>query len=350
MIDTSGLAVSAADTLMDAMRRLDETAKGILLLLDDQGRLLATVTDGDLRRAVLAGMPLESTLADWQSVANPGNRPPLTMAPNASLRDIRALMLENNIRHVPLVDQDGRVRDLVLERDLLDLEERQSQALVMAGGEGKRLWPLTKETPKPLLDVGDSPVIERIVGQIKEAGIGQIAVSTHYRADMIEERLGDGSRFGVGITYVREEQPLGTAGALGLLEPWDGPLLMVNGDVLTRVRYGLLLDYHRETNAVATLGVRRHEVQIQFGVVELDGHGVTGITEKPTLKSYVNAGVYLLEPEARGFVEPNRHMDMPELIQRMLDAKRPVSAFPIIEDWIDIGRPEDYERAKETYA
>jgi NDP-sugar pyrophosphorylase family protein len=238
----------------------------------------------------------------------------------------------------------------VVERDLLDLEERQSQALVMAGGEGKRLWPLTKDTPKPLLDVGDSPVIERIVGQIKDAGIGQIAVSTHYRADMIEERLGDGTQYGVGISYVREEQPLGTAGALGLLAPWNGTLLMVNGDVLTKVRYELLLDYHRETKAVATVGVRRHETQIPFGVMVLEGHSVRGIQEKPTVENYVNAGVYLLEPEVRGRVEPGRHMDMPELIQRLLDTGQPVSAFPILEDWIDIGRPEDYERAKETYA
>jgi dTDP-glucose pyrophosphorylase/CBS domain-containing protein len=348
--DTSPLSVGLQDTLIDAMRRLDETAKGIVLLLSDDGRLVATVTDGDLRRAVLAGTPLNSTLEAWQARWNPDGKPPLTLPPNASLRDIRDLMLEHNIRHVPLVDPSGRVRDLILERDLLDLEERQSQALVMAGGEGKRLWPLTKDTPKPLLDVGDSPVIERIVGQIKEAGIGRIAVSTHYRAEMIEDRLGDGSRFGVGISYLRERQPLGTAGALGLLDGWDGPLLVINGDVLSRVRYGLLIDYHRDAHATVTMGVRKHGTQIPFGVVELDGHSVTAIVEKPTYEHYVNAGVYLLEPEVKEHVEPNRRMDMPELIQRIIDAGRPVSAFPILEDWIDIGRPEDYERAKESYA
>lgn len=331
------------------MQRLDQGAIGIVLLVDEDRHLIATVTDGDIRRALLGGMSLDTTLATWLEAR--GERPaPITRPVGTTAEDLRQLMLETTIRHVPLVNAEGQVEAVVLESDLLGVDNRQFQALVMAGGLGKRLWPLTKDTPKPLLDVGEKPVIERIVDQIKDAGISRVAVSTHYKAEMIEEHLGDGSKFGVGISYVREEQPLGTAGALGLMEPWEGTLMMVNGDILTKVRYELLLDYHRENKAAATIGVRRHTVDVAFGVMDLDGHRVTGIREKPTLEFFVNAGVYLLEASVLTHVNRGERMDMPELMQKLLDAGEPVTAFPILEDWIDIGRPSDYEKANENYA
>ncbi|MBL8065971.1 MAG: nucleotidyltransferase family protein [Chthonomonadaceae bacterium] len=348
MTDLTGLVVTPEQPLIEAMRSLNANAKGIVLLLDDKGHLLATVTDGDLRRAILAGLPLETTLGDWLALQIDRSSP-LTMLAESSTDEIRSALVSKNIRHMPLVDDTGRVVRVVIENELLVPGSGDVHALVMAGGEGKRLWPLTENTPKPLLNVGDTAVIERIVSQIAQAGVASVAVSTCYRADMIEDALQDGSQFGVSINYVREEQPLGTAGALGLMKPWKGTLVMVNGDVLTEVRYEKMLGYHKESGAIATVGVRPHRIDVPFGVVELDDDKIVAIKEKPSYHFFVNAGVYLLEDAVRSHLSEGKRLDMPDLIEALLLSGERVNAFPIVEQWIDIGSPADYERAKQHY-
>ena len=205
---------------------------------------------------------------------------------------------------------------------------------------------LTDNQPKPMLPVGDRPLIEHIIDQLRAGGVHQISVSTHYRSNAIKEHLGDGKRFGVEIDYVTEESPLGTAGALNLLHPWDSTLLVINGDILTRLNHKAMLDFHREYNAVLTVGVRQYEVQVPYCVVETDGVDVQRVSEKPVLQFFVNAGVYLLEPEIRSWLSEQSRVDMTDLIRDLSSAGRRVVSFPISEYWLDIGQLPDYERAQ----
>jgi NDP-sugar pyrophosphorylase family protein len=219
----------------------------------------------------------------------------------------------------------------------------------MAGGFGSRLRPLTDDLPKPMLPVGDCPLMEHIVNQLRASGIRQVKVTTHYKPEAITGYFGDGHNFGVKIDYLHEEHPLGTAGALGLMSPPQGPLLVMNGDILSRVNFRAMVDFHREYGAQLTMGVRLHEYQVPYGVVEPDGVVVRQLTEKPTLRLFVNAGIYLLEPEVYDYIRRpvTERFDMTDLIQRLLVAEQRVVSFPISEYWRDIGQHADYKDALE---
>jgi NDP-sugar pyrophosphorylase family protein len=233
--------------------------------------------------------------------------------------------------------------------DLIE-EPETFRAVVMAGGLGTRLRPLTEHLPKPLLPVGDRPLIEHILGQLHAGGVRHVSVTTHYKPDAIKEHLGDGRRFGVDIDYVTEDAPLGTAGALGMMPPWGSTLLVVNGDILTRMNYRAMLDFHREHRAVLTVGVRQYEMQVPYGVIEADGVDVRAISEKPVLRFFVNAGVYLLEPELHPRLSTGTRTDMTEVIEDLVEAGDRVVSFPISEYWVDIGQLQDYEQAKADVA
>jgi NDP-sugar pyrophosphorylase family protein len=220
------------------------------------------------------------------------------------------------------------------------------RAVIMAGGYGTRLMPLTNQLPKPMLPVGDRPLLEIIVDQLREAGIRQVNVATHYKSEAISDHFKNGEDFGVDIRYVREDQPLGTAGALSLLEESDDPLLVINGDILTRVDFRALLDFHREHQAELTIGVREYEFRVPYGVIDTDGVNVKGISEKPVVRQFINAGIYLLNPAVRKMIPNGQPYDIPELIQLLIDNGRCVVCFPIREYWLDIGKSDDYNQAK----
>lgn len=356
------LCVGPAQSLREVMLCIDRGKQGIALVVDEEQRLLYTMTDGDLRRAVLQELNLEMTVAGWaQQRVEPGNLNP-TSAPAGTLpAELLGLMQARRLRHIPLTDDSGRVVDLAVESDLAVETGLGMSAVVMAGGLGTRLRPLTDDLPKPMLPVGDAPLLEHILAQLRTAGVQQVNVTTHYKPEAITQYFGDGRDFGVRINYVFEEHPLGTAGALGLLPPPEGPLLVINGDILSRVNFRAMLDFHRENAAHLTMGVRLYEHQVPYGVVESDGLAVRQLTEKPTLRLFVNAGMYLLEPEvfdylpredeatggqSDGDVTPAR-FDMVDLIQRLLAAGRRVVNFPISEYWRDIGQHADYADALE---
>jgi len=221
------------------------------------------------------------------------------------------------------------------------------EAVIMAGGFGTRLQPLTNDTPKPMLPVGGRPLLEVAVSQLQRAGIRRVNVTTHYLPDKIVNHFGDGRRFGVELNYVNEESPLGTAGALQLLEPWSTTLLVMNGDILTDVNIRSLLSYHREHDAAFTVAVRQYEFRVPYGVVEGEEGMVRAIVEKPELSFFVNAGIYLIEPEVREFISPGFRLDMPDLVRSLIDAGRRVANFPVREYWLDIGRHTDYEQAQQ---
>jgi dTDP-glucose pyrophosphorylase len=348
-MDVTQLFVSTAASIRDAVVRIDHTATGIALVVDADRRLLGTITDGDVRRGLLAGIGLDEpvqSLLDRRPEVAP--RTPTTAQAGSARSLLLDLMRRHGLRHIPLVDSTGRVVDIALLGDFVTAADPPVRALVMAGGFGTRLRPLTDERPKAMLPMGDRPLLERIVRQLQQAGIRQVSISTHYKADQIERHFGDGRRFDVDIQYVNEDQPLGTAGALGLLaqQPHeDEPLLVVNGDILTQVNLAAMLDFHRSNRADLTMAVRPFEVQVPYGVVETDGVRVTGLDEKPVIRSFINAGIYLLNNDVRRFVPPGQRYDMTQLIGQAIAEGLRVISFPLREYWLDVGQSEDYERA-----
>ena len=333
------------------MECIDQSARGIALVIDEQRHLIGTVTDGDIRRAILAGMDLELSISELLSQRQPVFASgAITAALGTDDTALLHLMTENGVRHIPLVDADGCVAGISFLTELVKEYELPLRALVMAGGYGNRLRPLTEELPKPMLPVGNKPLLELIVEQLKQAGIRQVNVATHYKSEVIAEHFKNGEAFGVDIRYVKEDQPLGTAGALSLLEEVDEPLLVMNGDILTRVDFRALLHFHREHKADLTVCVRQYEFSVPYGVIDTDGVNVKGISEKPVVRQFINAGIYLLNPQVRRLIPNGQPYDIPDLIERLINEQRTVVCFPIREYWLDIGKVDQYDQAKADIA
>lgn len=347
MFQVEKILITEESTLRSAMLCIDRGAKGIALVVNEDRHLIATLTDGDLRRAVLAGLSLDLPVADLiHRYRSQGKPSPVSLPVSSTNELIVREMKLRSIRQVPLVDNDGRVVDLAMLDELVDAPPGLVHAVVMAGGYGKRLMPLTAEIPKPLLRVGDRPLIDRLMEQLKQAGVSKVNISTHYKAEQISTHLGDGEAFGIPVDYVAEDQPMGTAGGLSLISG-EEPLLVINGDILTGLDFRALLNFHFEHSADMTVAVREYGFDVPYGVVETDGVNVTGVTEKPTLKFFVNAGIYLVSTSARQLVPPGQKFDMPELIDKVVKKGGKVISFPVWEYWLDIGRHEDYQRAQE---
>ena len=340
--------LGSSASIREVMSCIDRNAKGIALIVDEEHHLIGTVTDGDVRRAILAGMDLDSPVQKLLERRSSTPYPqPITAPIGTPNAELIQLMNEHTIRQVPLLDDEGRVVDLALLSDMVKEYELPLSVVVMAGGYGMRLRPLTEDLPKPMLPVGDRPLMELVIEQLRQTGIRRVSVTTHYLANKIEEHFGDGHDFGVEINYVTEERPLGTAGALGLMDAPEEPLLVINGDILTRVDFRAMLNYHREHNADLTVGVRQYDLQVPYGVVECQGPRVQRLREKPRHSFLVNAGIYLLEPSVHRYIPNGERFDMTDLIQRLLEEKHTVVSFPIVEYWLDIGQRADYEQAQE---
>ncbi len=336
-------------TIQNALECLNSNARGIVLVVDEESHLLGTITDGDIRRAILSGQELNTSVdALLASKADSAlYSRPITALVGTPSSELLRLMRKYVIRQIPLVDENNTVVDLVMLEDLLPEQEIPLQAVIMAGGQGTRLRPLTENLPKPMLPVGDRPLMERVVEQLRQAGIRQVNVTTHYLGEKIREHFGDGSRFGIRLNYVTEEQPLGTAGALGLMETPEEPLLVINGDILTKVNFRAMLDYHKENRALLTMAVRRYDFNLPYGVVESEGALVKKVVEKPVIGFFVNAGIYLLEPAVYRYIPRGERFDMTDLIDHLLADDQRVASFPIVEYWLDIGQPVDYQQAQE---
>lgn len=347
-VDVSTLFLAPDAFVQDAIACIDRNKHSSLaLIVDEEKRLLNTLTEGDIRRGLLAGINVTDSVAVLVAVKTKTRLPlPVTAGAGAHPQVLLTLMQEHKVRQVPLLDPDGVVLDVVTREDLQPEQRPPLQAVVMAGGFGTRLYPLTEHIPKPMLPVGGRPLLEHIVEQLKDVGISRISVSTHYKAEKIMNHFGDGERFGVDISYVREESPLGTGGALGLLPRPTGPTVVINGDVLTAVDFHTMHGYHLDNNAMMTVAVRRYDVQVPYGVVECDGPQIRALREKPQMRYLVNAGMYLLQPEAYDYIPPNKHFNMTDLIDVLLEDNRTVVSFPVREYWLDIGQHADYERAQ----
>lgn len=343
----NALTVASSSSIRDVMECIDRNGQGIALVLEPDRKLIATISDGDIRRAILAGKNLDLPLSELLSE----RQPPLQSGPvTAPCGTPDAMLLhtmnETGVRQIPLLDEDGRVVDVALLSELAKELELPLRAVVMAGGYGTRLRPLTDDLPKPMLPLGSRPLLELIVEQLQQAGIRRVNVATHYKGEIISDHFRDGQDFGVEINYVKEDQPLGTAGALGLIEESDEPLLVINGDILTRVDFRAMLAFHREQQAELTVAVRQYEFRVPYGVVDTNGVDVLGISEKPLIRQFINAGIYLLNPSVTRLIPPSQPFDIPDLIDRLLADKRSVVCFPIREYWLDIGKADQYDQAK----
>lgn len=327
---------------------IDRSGKvSVALLVDDFDRLVATITDGDIRRAILAGLKIDAPVETMLPLkATQPNPEPVTAPAGIDLTSALALMQTRRVRQLPLIDADAHVVDVILLSDLLPEPPDPLRAVIMAGGFGTRLMPLTENLPKPMLPVGGRPLIERIVGQLKESGVDQIVVTTHYKPESIVRHFGDGANFGVTMTYVHENEPLGTGGALGLIPTADEPLLVINGDILTQVDFRALLEFHRDYGADLTVGVRSYTLNVPYGVVEHDGARVARIDEKPEIALFVNAGIYVVEPAVRRHLDGVTSLGMTDLIQAAIQEGLTVVSFPVLEYWMDVGQTTDYEQAQ----
>ncbi len=338
------LIIAPGATLREAIEAIDRSKRQIALVVDDDGRLLATITDGDVRRGILRGADLEGPVTEVMQTA------PTTVTEGAPEAETRKLIRSLQLQHVPVLDDEGRLVDLALVQDLFGVTPKDTRIVLMAGGLGTRLRPLTETVPKPMLTVGGKPLLEQIIGVFADQGFWQVSISVNYRAEMVRDHFGDGSEFGVEIDYIEEEQRMGTAGALSLLphRP-DAPFIVMNGDLLVTLQFADLLAYHRDKDALGTLVVREYENQIPYGVVRSEGGLMTGIEEKPIERHYVNGGIYVLSPEALDHLTPGAPLDMPDLLLRLQGEGGNVGVFPLRDYWRDIGRIDDLEAARSEF-
>jgi dTDP-glucose pyrophosphorylase/CBS domain-containing protein len=336
--------VNESMPLLEALRRIDEGSMQIAIV-EREGRIVGTLTDGDVRRALLGGAGLDAPVKQVM------NRTPITAPVGISNEAAFALMRRHSIHQLPIVDSDGRVAEVKLIDDVGQVPSHLDHWVVlMAGGLGARLKPLTDETPKPLLQIGDKPILETMLGGFIKAGFGKFFIAVNYKAEMIQDYFGDGSAWGIEIEYLREKDRLGTAGALSLMPTRPTrPFFVMNGDLLTTVNFEQMLKYHSEHQAFSTVCVREHSVTVPFGVVEFDDHRLISIREKPTHKYFINAGVYLLDPGVLDFIAPNETVDMPTLIERTVAKGKISVVFPLREYWIDVGRLDDLQRASDEF-
>lgn len=324
-------------SLQQVIQNLDETALQIALIVSAEGTLLGTVTDGDIRRGLLRGLDLSSP------VDATIYRDPLVVPPALSRETVLQLMQANKIRQLPVLDEARRVVGLHCWDEIVLPAQRPNLMVIMAGGQGTRLRPYTEKCPKPLLPVAGKPMLEHIIERARQEGFERFVLAVHYLGRMIEEYFGDGSRWQVRIEYLREPSPLGTAGAIGLMDPRpELPFIVSNGDVMTDIHYGELLDFHCRHSAAATMAVRLYEWQHPFGVVRTQGVDIVGFEEKPVSRSHVNAGIYVLEPGAMDSLAAGERCDMPTLFTRLLERSARTIVYPMHEPWLDVGRADDY--------
>ncbi len=332
-------------SIRQAVQVLNETSLKIVLIVDASKSLVGTISDGDIRRGLLRGLDLSD------SVESILQREPIVVPPNMTREIVVQLMSTNRIYQIPIVDAQSHLLGLHLWDEVISSPSRPNVMIIMAGGKGTRLHPLTSNCPKPLLDVGGKPILKHIIDRAKLQGFSHFIIAINYLGEMIEDYFGTGENFGVKIEYIREVLPLGTAGALSLLTPLPNlPFVVTNGDVITDIDYGELIDFHVEQSAVATMAVRLQEWQNPFGVVKIRDFDIYEYNEKPLVRSYINAGVYVLCDSSIQSLTEGVACDMPEIFQRLINNSERVVAYPVHEGWLDVGRPKDFSEASKKFS
>lgn len=323
-------------TIEKAIRNLDEVAIKIVLVVNKANKLIGTISDGDIRRGLIRGLDLKTPIT---SIIHHN---PLVVPPEMSREMVMQLMVANKIHQIPVVNEQYQLVDLHLWDKMTTISKRANLMVIMAGGKGTRLLPLTQNCPKPMVLLNGKPLLEHIIDRAVLEGFNHFVLAIHHLGNIIEDYFGNGEKLGVKIEYLREQSPLGTAGALGLLDPKPiSPFVVTNGDIICSIRYGELLDFHKRYQASATMAVRVHEWQHPFGVVKMQGVEIVGFDEKPVARSHINAGVYVLSPEVLNELLAEAPCDMPTLFERLKTKEKLTVGYPMHEPWLDVGRPAD---------
>jgi dTDP-glucose pyrophosphorylase len=345
MTDWKSVLVSPHSTIRDALKVINIARSQFAMVVDADLKLLGTLSDGDVRRGLLDNVSLADVVEKCMC------RDPKVAKSQQSAEEILVLMRRSGLHQIPIVDVDHRVIGLKTIDDFLCLANRENPVVIMAGGLGSRLHELTRDQPKPMLPVGGRPLLEMIVNRFVTQGLSNIWLAINYRSEVIEEYFGDGRAFGADIRYLREDKRLGTAGALSLLPSEIAqPVIVSNADLVASLNYTELLDAHLSAGALATMAVREHEYPIPFGVVMESGGRIERIEEKPVHRVLVNAGVYVLSPEAIRRVPRNLYFDMPQLFENLIDDRKPVFCHRLNGYWLDIGHRTDYEKANTDFS
>lgn len=344
MINIDKIKLLKKSTIKEALSIIDGGALKIALVVDEENKLLGTLTDGDIRRAILANKTLDGSVEDIY------NKSPTVVSVNESRENIIDICASKKIYQIPVVDDEGHVVSVDVLDELLRPEVHPNTVVLMVGGLGTRLMPLTENTPKPMLHVGDKPILETIVRNFASYGFVDIIMCVNYKSDVIQKYFGAGDRFGVNITYVIEDKRMGTSGALTLLpEKLNEPFFVMNGDLLTNVNFEHLLEFHIKNGADATMCVREYDFQVPYGVVNVGDGKILSIEEKPVHKFFVSAGIYMLNPKSIEAIPNNEYHDMPMLFEALINKGCNTVSFPLREYWLDIGRIEEYEKANQEY-
>lgn len=344
MKDWRNTLVKPNATIKEAISIIDTGGLQIALVVDENMVLLGTITDGDVRRGILKGVSLDTEVSAIMN-SNPKT---------ASATETRDLILQRmtnaRLHHIPVIDENGKVLKIELLEDLIGIPKQDNEVILIAGGMGTRLKPLTDNYPKPLLKVGSKPILEIIIDNYIEYGFKQFTISVNYKSDLIEDYFGNGNKWGVNIKYVHEDKRMGTAGALSLLDHRpEIPFFVMNADLLTKVNFQQLLSFHKEQQSAATMCVRQYELQVPYGVVNIKDHKLLNIQEKPVHHFFINAGIYILEPEVLDYIPKNEYFDMPLLFEKVVEEQKTASVFPIREYWLDIGQKNDFDRANNEF-
>ena len=327
-------------SIRQAVQVLNEASLKIVLVTDDLGAFIGTISDGDIRRGLLKGLELSSSI---DAIVH---KNALVVPPELTREVVLQFMIANKLQQIPIVNEKMQVVGLHLWDEISIPNVRSNVMVIMAGGKGTRLHPQTENCPKPMLPINGKPILEHIIEHARVEGFSHFILAINHLGYMIEDYFGDGESFNVKIEYLREDSPLGTAGALSLLEPVpNSPFVITNGDVLTDIHYGELLDFHVQHNSTATMAVRIHEWQNPFGVVQTQGIEITGYEEKPISRTYINAGVYAMDPAALSFLTKAAPCDMPDLFKLIQNNEKRTVAYPVHERWLDVGRPDDLLKA-----
>ncbi|QKF91989.1 nucleotidyltransferase family protein [Campylobacter sp. CCUG 57310] len=325
----------------DAIKLLDLNGNGVLPVVNEKQELLGIITDGDIRKAIL------NNKLDLNYIIN---KNPHKLHINTSRNKVVNYLKKIKRRHMPLIDDNGKFIK-IFTLDEIDFNLKQNWVVIMAGGLGTRLGELTRDTPKPMLKVGTKPIIEHIIDMFVSHGFTNFMLSVNYKAEVIKDYFGDGSRFGIEIIYLEEKKRLGTGGALSLIDiELNEPFFVTNGDVLSTLDYDKLLLYHKKQKSIATMCIRKYNYQIPYGIIEIDSNdNIKSMQEKPVKEFFINTGIYVLNPEILNYVPKDEFFDLPRLFSIIKDAGLTTKSFEITDYWIDMGRPDDYERLKELY-
>ncbi len=344
MTDLSKIFLHEGSTIKEALKAIDIGAVKIALVLNDDRQLLGTLSDGDIRKSILKKENLSGSIKTIYS------KNPITAHGDCTKEELLNLCHKHRIDQIPIINEKNKVIDLYVLNDFILPKNRNNKVFLMVGGLGKRLMPLTEDIPKPMLHVGGKPILQTIVGGFVKSGFTNITMCLGYKSHKIQDFFGDGSQFGAEIDYVIENQRMGTAGALTLTnQSLDKPFFVMNGDLLTNVNFENMLEFHETQNSKATMCVREYDFEVPFGVITTNNKKITLIEEKPVHSFFVNAGIYLLEPECINLIPENEFYDMTSLFEKVISAGGNTVAFPLQEYWLDIGRKSEYEQANAEF-